>query len=208
VDVTPQPAPRPARRGMAFLAPAFVVLAVVLTVAGAFLPLFRTTEPFGYGEPGIIRSVRGAWRIAYTFPGRDEVSSPSAPIGIPLLLAGAILLAAAALGIGQAVTRRLGPVVSRTTLVGAAFLLGAVCTVGMLGAPPLSGSGRSRVEISAAIGMWLLVAAALAAAVAAVLSLRVPAAGRADWADPDVAYADTTTPPSGVAITVLPPERD
>ena len=29
-----------------------------------------------------------------------------------------------------------------------------------------------------------------------------------DWADPDLAYADTPTPPIGVAITVLPPDPD
>jgi hypothetical protein len=125
-----------------------------------------------------------------------------------LLLACAILLAAAVLGIRQTVTRRPDPAASRTTLVGAAFLFGAVCTVGMLGANQLFGSGRSTAETTVEIGMWLLVAAVPAAIVAAVLSLRVPAAGRPDWADPDVAFADTTTPPSGVAITVLPPERD
>ena len=37
MDVAPRPA-----RGMAFLGPALVVLALVLTVAGTFLPLFRS----------------------------------------------------------------------------------------------------------------------------------------------------------------------
>ena len=203
MDVAPRPA-----RGMAFLGPALVVLALVLTVAGTFLPLFRSEEPFGSAEAGTIHSVMGAWRIAYRFPGHDEISSPSAPVGVSLLLACAILLAAAVLGIRQAVTRRPDLAASRTTLVGAAFLFGAVCTVGMLGANQLFGSGRSRAETTVEIGMWLLVAAVPAAIVAAVLSLRGHAAGRPDWADPDVAFADTSTPPSGVVITILPPERD
>ncbi|WP_410668509.1 hypothetical protein [Amycolatopsis sp. cmx-4-68] len=197
----------PARRGPAFLVPALAVLAVVLTVAGAFLPLFRSVEPIGSGADDVIRSVMGAWAIRYKFPGHDEISSSSAPVGLPLLVASAILLAAAVLGIRQAATRRPGPAAGRTTLVGAAFLLGAVATVGMLGTR-LSDAGRTRAETTLGLGLWLLVAAALAAAVAAVLSLRERAAGRPEWADPDVAYADTTTPPSGVAITVLPPERD
>jgi hypothetical protein len=203
VDVTPPPV----RRGLAFLVPALAVLAAVLTVAGTFLPLFRSEEPFGSGGADVIRSAIGAWSTQYQFPAQNEINSASAPVGLPLLVASAVLLAAAVLGIRQAVTRRPGPAADRTTLAGAAFHLGAVGTVGMLGTR-LSDAGRIRVEVTLGIGLWLLIAAALAAALAAVLSLRERAGGRPEWADPDVAFADTTTPPSGVAITVLPPERD
>ena len=202
MDLTPEP---PARRGGAFLAPAFVALALALTIAGTFLPFFRTDQQTGE-EP--TRSIVGAWRIDFTFPGRAEISSPSAPLGLPLVLASAILLAALVLGIRQAATHHPGAAASRTASGGAAFLAGAVCTIGMQGAGQLLGDGPRLTETTLLAGMWVLLAAVLAAAAAAVLSLRRPAAGRPEWADPVVAFADTTTPPSGVAITVLPPEGD
>jgi len=65
-------------------------------------------------------------------------------------------------------------------------------------------------EVSTGLGMWLLTLATVLAAGAAVLAhlpaLRHPR--NPGWADPAVAYADTPTPPSGVAITVLPPEDE
>ncbi|WP_206787571.1 hypothetical protein [Amycolatopsis sp. MtRt-6] len=183
-----------------FLVPVLATLAVALAVTGTFLPLFRNEQPF---TSGTVRTVVGAWRTHVTLPGRDEISGPSAPLGAALLVGAAILLAAAILGF-----RRPGPAASRTTLAGAAFLLGAVGTVGTLGVQWLYDPGRTGPGLSLEPGLWLLIAAALTAMAAAALSLREPAPGRPEWADPAVAYADTTTPPSGVAITVLPPERE
>jgi hypothetical protein len=205
VDLTPEP---PARRGGAFLAPALVALALALTIVGTFLPFFRTEQAVGWETAGVARSVVGAWRIDFTFPGETEISSPSAPLGLPLVLASAILLAALVLGIRQAATHHPGAAATRTAFAGAAFLAGAVCTIGMQGARRLVDDGPPQTETTLLPGMWALVAAVLAAAAAALLSLRRPVAGRPEWADPTVAFADTTTPPSGIAITVLPPEDD
>ena len=60
-------------------------------------------------------------------------------------------------------------------------------------------------EVVVASGMWLLIVATALAGVAAVLAHLPTNDG---WADPSLAYADTPTPPSGVAITVLPPEPE
>lgn len=189
-------------RARHYLVPALTTLVAVLTVAGSFLPLFRREEPFGSGTSETVSSVTGAWRYTFRFPGQEELSTPTAPVGIPLLLAGALLLLAAVLGVS-----RPGPTASRTALVATVFQLGTVCTVGMLGANALAGSTRAQVTLGT--GMWLLIAGALVAAVAAVQSFRAPGSPSGPaWADPDAAYADTETPPSGVVITVLPPDGD
>ncbi|MEU8634722.1 hypothetical protein AB0C38_21305 [Amycolatopsis sp. NPDC048633] len=199
--------PTPGRPARAFLAPALVALALALTVAGTFLPFFRTEQAVGWEAAGVARSVVGAWRVDFTFSGQAEISSPSAPLGLPLVLASAILLAALILGVRRAATRHPGAAATRTACGGAAFLTGAVCTIGMQGARGLL-DGRTQTVTTLMPGMWVLLAAVLAAAAAAVLSPRGPVADRPEWADPAVAFADTTTPPSGVAITVLPPEDD
>jgi hypothetical protein len=210
VDLTPEPpvSPAPARRGGAFLAPGLVALALALTVAGTFLPFYRTEQPVGWETGGVARTTVSAWRIDFTFPGQAEIGSPSAPLGLPLLLASAILLAALVLGIRQAATRHPGTAASATTFGAAAFLAGAVCTIGMQSARRLLDDGPPQTETTFLAGLWVLLAAVVAAAAAAVLSHRRPPAGRPEWADPAVAFADTTTPPSGVSITVLPPADD
>lgn len=192
---------QPARRSGFTVA--LVVLALGLTIAGTFLPFIRTEQAVGTGPGESMYTIAGAWRIDYAFPGQAEQTSPSAPLGLPLLLASALLLAALVLTLRPA-----GPAARRTTLVAAAFLAGAVCTIGVQGAGHLFDNGRSETVTTIQAGLWVLLAAALSAAGAAVLSHRTPAASRPEWADPTVAFTDTTTPPSGVAITVLPPEDD
>lgn len=184
-----------------FLVPALATLVAALTIAGSVLPLLIREQPTGSGTE-TMRSVQGAWWYWYTFPGQGELSSPSTPYGIPLLAAVALLLLAAVLGV-----RRPGPAASRTTLVATVFQLATVCTVAMLGVPV--GRDRFELEVTLGAGMWLLMAGAVPAAVAAAMSFRQPGSPNGpDWANPDAAYADTDTPPSGVVITVLPPERE
>lgn len=125
------------RRGRAFRAPVFVALALALTVAGTFLPFFRTEQPVSSDADGVARSTLRAWRVDFAFPGEAELSSPAAPLGLPLVLASAILLVALVLTIRQAAARRPGVAASRTATGGAAFLAGAVCTIVMDGARSL-----------------------------------------------------------------------
>ncbi|MEV4149024.1 hypothetical protein AB0J40_35570 [Amycolatopsis sp. NPDC049691] len=180
-----------------WFAPVLVVVATALTVVGTFLPFFRTEQAVGLEPSGIARTTLRAWRIDFTFPGQGELSSPSAPLGVPLLLAAAILLAASVFGV---VTRRPA---RRTTLVGAAFLAGAVCTVAVQGMRSLVDDRGPQVSTTPLAGTWVLLAAVATAAAAAVIQ-----SATRRWADPEAAYADTPTPPSGVVITVLPPEED
>lgn len=181
----------------AFLAPVLAGVATALTVVGTFLPFFRTEQPVGLEPSGIAQTTLRAWRIDYSFPGQGEMTSPSAPLGVPLLLAAAILLAAAVLGV---VTRRPA---RRTALVGAAFLAGAVCTIAVQGIRSLFENSGLQVSTTPLAGTWVLLAAVAVAAGAALSQW-----GVRGWADPEAAYADTPTPPSGVVITVLPPEAD
>ncbi|MGK3207556.1 hypothetical protein [Amycolatopsis sp. MEPSY49] len=175
-----------------------VLAATALTVVGTFLPFLRTEQAVGLEPSGIAQTTLRAWRIDFTFPGQGEISSPSAPVGVPLLLAAAILLAAAVLGLVRRRPAR------RTTLVGAAFLAGAVCTVAVQGMRSLVDDRGPQVSTTPLAGTWVLLAAVAVAAGAAVLSHW----GTPNWADPEAAYADTPTPPSGVVITVLPPKDD
>jgi hypothetical protein len=183
------------------LSPAFSALALALTVVGTFLPLFRTEEPAGTdSSSGTAYLVQGAWQASMSVPGQDEISAPTPPIGLSLLLAAAILLAAMVLSIRQAAIGRPGEAPGRTTLAGAAFLAGAVCTIALLGMGRALTSGRLRAETTPLAGTWLLIAAVVAAVAAAALSFGRSAA--------KAGPADTETPPSGVVITVLPPEHD
>lgn len=198
MDVTPEPARR-------FLAPVLTALTLALTVAGAFLPFYRTDQPAGIGSPGTVRTVVGPWGLRFTFPGQDEISSPSAPSGVSLLLASAILLAALVLASRQAATRRPSAATTRTALVAAAFLAGVVCTIVLQSTRGLFEEARVPTETTLLAGTWVLIAAVPIAAAGAIALF---GRRRPEWADPAAAFADTTTPPSGVAITVLPPEDD
>ncbi|MCR6485229.1 hypothetical protein M8542_20585 [Amycolatopsis sp. OK19-0408] len=189
-------------------AAALAGLALALTIAGTFLPFFRIEQAMGAGSGESMHNVLRAWRIDYAFPGQPEQTSPGPPLGLPLVLASVLLLAALVLTVRQAATGRPLAAARRTTLVAAAFLAGAVCTIAVQGAGNLFEDGAPLTVTTVLAGLWLLFAAVLVAAGAAALTHRAAAASRPEWADPTVAYADTTTPPSGVAITVLPPEDD
>jgi len=217
--VEPIPAPEEAGKPepCRFIAPVLAVLAAVSTLAGGFLSLFEIRERFSQGflasgDQGLVLTYT-AWRMQLSLPGQEMEDQPSAPLGAPLLLAVALLLAAAIAEVIYASRRSAGVLARWLTSAGAVFLPGVVLTIGMvgLGASLRDDSGATTTSIGS--GMWLLIFATLIAAGAAVFSVlraREPAPA---WADPDVAFADTPTPPSGipvqtaeVAITLLPPE--
>jgi hypothetical protein len=208
--VAPQPVPveEPAPARFRFLAPLLAAVAAVLAAGGCFLPLFHIEQRAGRAE-GLSRFgitvVETAWRTRYEIAGQDAVDQPGSPVGIPLVAAIIVLAAAALLASsrpGSALARRL-------VAAGAVFTAGVVATIGTSG---LGWSARAdrdtELEVTTAAGMWLLLAAAVVAAAAAVVAY-VPGLRRTSggWADPALAYADTPTPPSGVAITLLPPEE-
>jgi len=106
---------------------------------------------------------------------------------------------------------QLGPFRDAGALVSASavFTAGVVITVGMSRFEWSALVGIGELEAGNAVGMWLLILATVLAAAAGVVAY-LPGWKRAteDWADPSIAYTDTPTPPSGVAITVLPPDAE
>jgi hypothetical protein len=127
-------------------------------------------------------------------------------VGIPVIIA-IVVLAVASFAAFARPDRGL----SRWLLsAGALFTAGVVTTIGVARFELAAIAGEEvGLEVSTGPGMWLLALATVLATVAAVLAyLPLRNAGRnPGWADPAVAYADTPTPPSGVAITVLPPDE-
>ncbi|MEU7784170.1 hypothetical protein [Amycolatopsis sp. NPDC049159] len=196
------PAPAPAAGVLRFLPAALSFLAALLTVAGTLLPLFRVQEHLSVRQRSFetrLVITQTAWGTSVEIPGQDATDRAGAPLGVPLVLAAVLLFAAAFVAFSRTGRGRL--------LIGAAavFTAGVVTTVGMNRFELSALVGDVDLEVVTATGMWLLILAA-AVAVAAAVVAHLPLRNR-DWADPAVAYADTPTPPSGVAITVLPPEE-
>ena len=204
----PHPADRPSG-ALRVLPAALSGLGALMAAVGSFLPLFVLQQHIGAGgflQGADVTVVQTAWGTSYQLPGQETVETSGSPLGIPLLAAVAILAVAAFV-----VAARPGRLLSRSLLVaGAAFTTGAVATVAMNGFGWPAARAEIELEVAVASGMWLLIVAALAATAAAVVAHLVVrnADEPAGWADPAVAYADTPTPPSGVAITVLPPDDE
>lgn len=208
----PPPVPAP-RRKQAFLAPGLYALATVLMAGGLVLPLFRAVHTLSQMQAGALAVITtSAWSTRFQVTTDESLDRPGAPFGVPIIVTVVLLAAAAALLIAR---RRLGVWLGQ---VGVVFAAGVVLTIEMVGL----GQGQSEqfdsVDLTAELGMWLLIGGTLVAAAAAVVAHRSGVNRTADWADPAVAYADTDTPPSGfampeaqapggVAITVLPPEE-
>ncbi|MCR6485228.1 hypothetical protein M8542_20580 [Amycolatopsis sp. OK19-0408] len=203
----PVPEPLPEPRPPATRLPALLAsLAALLTVGGLFLPLFRLQQQIGVRQRFLdarLTVSQTAWGIQFDFPGQEIDDRPAAPVGIPLVVA-VLLLAVAALTAFSRPDRAL----SRWLVgAGAVFATGVVATVGMIGLEfDAIAEPDADTEVGVGLGMWLLVLAVLAAVAAAVVAY-LPRWRSAEWADPELAYRDTPTPPTGVAITVLPPEE-
>ncbi|WP_410639607.1 hypothetical protein [Amycolatopsis sp. lyj-346] len=205
----PEPAPlgtpaaaRLLHRGPVVLAGAAALLAAV----GCFLPLFEMSQELDLRQGFIsarLTITESAWGNRVEVSGQEVTDRPGAPVGIPVFIAVVVLAVAAFAGFsrpGRGLTRWL-------LSAGAVFTAGVVTTVGMSRFELAAIAGREvDVEVTTEPGMWLLIVAAALAAAAAVLA-HLPRR-KPGWADPAAAYADTPTPPSGIAITVLPPDDE
>jgi hypothetical protein len=183
-----------------------VAVAALLVLGAVFLPLFQVeqhvTAQQTFFTPKLVFT-ETAWSSRVSAEGNESVEQPAAPVGIPVVIAVALLAAAAVFGFSR--TSRVG---HRLTAAGTSFAAGTALTIGMSGFGWSSGFGREGLDVSLGLGLWLLIAgvvAGVAATVAGYLPIRAP---DGDWADPTLAYADTPTPPSGIAVTVLPPEPE
>ncbi|WP_242545871.1 hypothetical protein [Amycolatopsis sp. MtRt-6] len=206
----PEPAPAPAVPWLFRLGPpVLAAVAALLAVGGLFLPLFQVAQELDFRQGFLdarLTVTQTAWGHRVEVSGQGVIERTGAPVGI-LVIVAVVVLAVAAFAASSRPNRGLTRWLLST---GAAFTAGVVATVG-LGGFELEAmvGGQGKLEATTGPGMWLLAAATVLAAVAAVLGhlpLRKPA-GSPGWADPAVAYADTPTPPSGVAITVLPPSE-
>nr|WP_246481356.1 hypothetical protein [Amycolatopsis umgeniensis] len=178
-----------------------------MTLVGCFFPLFRTEHRFTFEavEQTMFVFVQSAWDTTAEQRGQpaSATSTSTSPIGIPLLAAATLLLAAAVVS-----TRLVGRPRPRAldkwlTTIAAVFLAGVVSCVATLGVGPRLGDDV-KVTVTLEAGMWALFAAVAASLGAAVMSHRVeeaevPVSG-------DLSLAEMPTPKDGISITVLPPE--
>ncbi|MEV6875093.1 hypothetical protein [Amycolatopsis sp. NPDC051128] len=203
----PLPAP-PSSELLRFVPPALTSVAALMVVGGCFLPLFRIQQHLNVGQrffEAQLTVTKTAWATLIDIPGQEAADRPGAPLGIPLVIVAALLAVAAVAAFsrpGRGFARRL-------VSASAVFTAGVVTTVGMSRFEWSALLGAEDLEVTTAPGMWLLISATvLAAAAAVVASLPAWKGSTQDWADPAIAYTDTPTPPSGVAITVLPPDPE
>lgn len=196
----PEPTPPAPGRGAGTAGALFLLGAAALTLFGTFQNLV------------IARYIPGspqAYVISYWDVRVENDTSETAPggvpfNGVPLLVAVALLLAAAVLGI-LAATRSSGARLGRTSglvaVIGATFLTGAVATIAAqevwwlnLFAMDNTPTGASGTAATPGAGFWLPVVAVGLAAVGAVMAWRQ---GRSQpgRVEPD-------TPPLGVPVVV------
>ncbi|UMP02156.1 hypothetical protein [Amycolatopsis sp. EV170708-02-1] len=201
------PVGEPARPGRLeprrLVAAGLASLALVLALVGCFFPLFKTEHRFAFdtSEQLLMVFVQSAWDTTALQTNEPAFTTSSSPLGIPLLVAAALLLAAAIVSARAA--GRPGAMDRWLTTIAAVFLTGVVSTIATLSAGRQLGDDV-KVVLTLEAGMWALLAAVVAAVGAAVMSHRVqddavPVSG-------DSALAEMPTPKDGISITVLPPE--
>ncbi|WP_328701703.1 hypothetical protein [Amycolatopsis pittospori] len=186
------------------VAAGLAALAMVLTLVGCFFPLFRTEHRADFDRDGSFElvTVQSAWGSEFIQAG-EPFEQSSAPIGVSLLIAAAVLLAALLVSARAAYLRPPSALDRWLTTSAAVFLAGTVLTIGMLGiGVGIAPNIESATTLEA--GMWALLAAAVAAVGAAVMSHRVEEDAIPVTDDPSL--ADMPTPKDGISIMVLPPE--
>ncbi|GAB3137101.1 hypothetical protein GCM10027258_12080 [Amycolatopsis stemonae] len=183
-------------------------VAALMTLGGTFLPLFRLEQHVSVRDRFLeaqLTVTETAWGSRIEIPGQETTDQAASPVGIPLILAVLVLAVAALMAFSRPESGRARWLVAG----GALFTTGVVLTVGMSGLGWSAMADGNDLEVVTDSGMWLLIGALVLVVAAAVLACLPTWRRRGeDWADPNLAYADTPTPPSGVAITVLPPEDD
>jgi hypothetical protein len=178
----------------------------VAAVFGTFLPLFRQGHA---GDDGFM-AVVSSWRTEYlNVPqGLDLDSFQSPRFGVPIVVAGVLLVVAAALVLlpeSQRLAARYLGVGATGVLVGSVAATGSY-VVSLLGMTPPSEDPGAYVE-GVGEGIWVLVAAAVGAVVGVVLihSRRVvPVAGTVVYRVDDGGDEDMDTPPFGIPVAEIP----
>ncbi|HEV2777771.1 MAG TPA: hypothetical protein VGX25_00065 [Actinophytocola sp.] len=183
--------------------------AAVLTVVGSFQALYINTWRFG--DQGETSYSITSWATRTD----DRVGAFSVGIstplnGVPLTLAAVALLAAAVLGLRTApwaADHRVGRMRGPMTALGAAFLAGTVCTIGMQVLGWVGGAREVErtapvdlsIDSSAGAGLWILVTAAVLAIAGAVLGRQAPV--------PVGTREEPDTPVLGVPVVIRLPDE-
>ncbi|MBO0840276.1 MAG: hypothetical protein J2O49_05615 [Sciscionella sp.] len=156
------------------LAVGLCTMAAVCAVLGTVLPY--VVVQYTAGQPGSVtdRMETSMWSTSVSSPAGQLAGPGQPPLGIPLALAAALLVAAAVIGVpGERATRRGQLTAARVlTACGAGLLAGPAAllvTTTLYNAGLLTGVSTESARWGA--GMWLSLAAVLAAVVALVLIL-------------------------------------
>jgi hypothetical protein len=210
--VATYPAPPPSRRALLRPTAAFLLFAAAIaTLVGTFLDLFAGRIVFRGEER--VALVISAWDASATERGVPAEAGRVPTNGAPLVVAAAILLIAAVVGVLAAAAPGAPRVVRASGLlapIATAFLIGTVWTVGMEVATWVSNfrpvetpvtAGSVRAESSVGNGFWLLLGGAVAAVVATAAVWRAGFAGRVlSWRQ------EPETPRYGIPVVVRLPD--
>ncbi len=198
-----EPNPAPKFEPRRFIPSALALLASLLTLIACFQPFFRTETSLnqGFGDDDLDRyvSTQGAWSFEMIVPGEAPLSYPGPPLGFPLMLAAAVLLAAAIVGIRYA-----SAPARWFASAGAVFLTGVVATSGMQGLTRADSPIARDTTVTVGLGQWLLITAVVVAVAGAIASHRLRPEPLAAPGNSDL--ADMATPRDGFSITLLPAE--
>jgi hypothetical protein len=182
------PAERPRRALLRPTAAVLLFAAAIATLFGTFLDLFAGRILFRGEER--VALVISAWDASATERGAAAEAGGVPANGAPLVVAAAILLVAAVVGVLAAAAPGAPRIVRASGLlapVATAFLIGTVWTVGMevanwvgsfrpVETPATAGSVRA--EVNVGNGFWLLLGGATAAVAATVVVWWAGLAGR------------------------------
>ncbi len=205
-DLEPDELPAAATPPGAILATGLFVVTTVLVVVGSITPLFEASVVLGPSFTNVSNVLSmDAWHLTSgnqapntTLPSR--VTAAPIPLGYPLLV---LALLAAAVVVLRLLARRRPSSDRPAGVLGvltAGFLIGLVFAVGMfeiawreIGATGALGPAN----VTIGFGYWLLVLAALVAALAVVVAYRTPRPAPVEVVETDQAAEDDPLVPPG-----------
>ncbi|MBN6036345.1 hypothetical protein [Amycolatopsis sp. 195334CR] len=207
-DQPPPPEPAPARDQRRGLSVLLTLAALLLAVAGSFLPLFVSVLPGVDDSDKVSITVSGWSGESDTggFPPLEagNLLAPFARNGPMLIVAALVLAAAAALTVRSLKTGAAAPA-RAASVAAAAFLLAIAGSIGMqaIGWTTLFSSGGA--PAGPGFGYWMVAAGAVFAIVAAILLNLDPQRTPRQDSPADTAVHDVSTPRYGFPAPEDPP---
>jgi hypothetical protein len=182
-------APPPRRRGIGIVTGLIWLAAGGLVIGATFAPFYGLTQALGEGHTFEYHLSGWSWGLR---PDDQVKLDHPALYGIPLCMAGAVLVLAAILTLAGRNARVAG-------VLGTGLLVGAV---GMELADAVANSQRGTAEVRTPIelGTWLLIGAAVLALVGTVLALARKGSRTPQMATPYPARFEPETPRFGIPV--------